>query len=370
MQDELYSLKGKYEEITRKVGTLSSVDQLLMSTRLPLHEGGDGYALTTKVQGLDHGIEAFTRIGIDAAQLHLALMTLKDFSGSMVQHVGTITLLIIGRPVDVHLAGRHINLPPQDKVSKSPRSERNLRRTGLGFPSSGAVHGSAIKELPSSIGSLPFLKDLLAGNCRSLGKLPDSIEGLASVVELQLDQTPITNLPNQVAALKMLRKLEMRNCKDLRSLLESIGSMFSLTSLNISNSNISKLPESIGMLENLVIFRLNKCTQLRKLPDSIGNLKSLHHLLMEETAVTELPERFGMLSSLMILKMAKKPHFLSAGNRIPEEDLVAENKRNIILSEFHLHSQIYATLKNWMLVLGIYVARFPMILIGCRRWRF
>ncbi|XP_035540054.1 disease resistance protein RPV1-like [Juglans regia] len=185
------------------------------------------------------------------------------------------------------------------------------------------INGSAIKELPASIGSLQYLKDLSAGNCLSLSKLPDSIEGLASVVELQLDRTPITNLPDQVGALKMLRKLEMRNCKDIKSLPESIGSMFALTSLNISNSNISELPESIGMLENLVIFRLNKCTQLRKLPDSIGNLKSLHHLLMEETAVTELPESFGMLSSLMILKMAKKPHFPSAGNRIPEEDLVA-----------------------------------------------
>ncbi|XP_041010865.1 disease resistance protein RPV1-like [Juglans microcarpa x Juglans regia] len=185
------------------------------------------------------------------------------------------------------------------------------------------IHGSAIKELPASIGSLQYLKDLSAGSCPSLSKLPDSIEGLASVVELQLDQTPITNLPDQVGALKMLRKLEMRNCKGLKSLPESIGCMFALTSLNISESSISELPESIGKLENLTMFRLNKCTQLRKLPDSIGNLKSLHHLLMEETAVTELPKSFGMLSSLMILKMAKKPHFLSAGNRVPKEDLGA-----------------------------------------------
>ncbi|KAG2707346.1 hypothetical protein I3760_05G144600 [Carya illinoinensis] len=183
------------------------------------------------------------------------------------------------------------------------------------------IHGSAIRELPASIGSLPYLKDLSVGNCLSLSKLPDSIEGLASLVELLLAQTPIKNLPDQVGALKMLRKLEMMNCKDLKSLPESIGSMFALSSLNISNSNISELPESIGMLENLVIFRLNKCGQLRKLPESIGNLKSLHHLLMEETTVTELPESFGMLSSLMILKMAKKPHFLSAGNRVPKEDL-------------------------------------------------
>ncbi|KAG2707348.1 hypothetical protein I3760_05G144800 [Carya illinoinensis] len=191
------------------------------------------------------------------------------------------------------------------------------------------IHGSAIKELPASIGSLPYLKVLSAGKCLSLSKLPDSIGGLSTLAELQLDQTPITNLPDQVGDLEMLRKLEMMNCKHLKSLPESIGSLFALTSLNISNSNISELPKSIGMLENLVIFRLNKCTQLHILIFSIGNLKSLHHLLMAETAVTELPESFGMLSSLMILKMAKKPHFPSAGNRVPKEDLVvAEQEKH------------------------------------------
>ena len=90
--------------------------------------------------------------------------------------------------------------------------------------------------------------------------MPDSIEGLASLVELQLDRTPITHLLNQVGALKMLRKLEMRNCKDLRFLPKSIGSMLALTTLNFVGANISELPESIGMLENLILLRLNNCT--------------------------------------------------------------------------------------------------------------
>ena len=67
------------------------------------------------------------------------------------------------------------------------------------------INGSAIKELPISIGSLSYLKELSVGNCKDLSKLPDSIEGLASLVELQLDRTPITHLPDQVGALKMLR---------------------------------------------------------------------------------------------------------------------------------------------------------------------
>jgi Leucine-rich repeat (LRR) protein len=190
------------------------------------------------------------------------------------------------------------------------------------------TYGSAIKELPTSIGSLSYLKKLSVGNCRFLSKLPDSIEGLASIVELQLDGTSITNLPDQVGALKMLMKLTMMNCKDLISLPKSIGNLFALTSLDLNNAKISELPESIGMLDNLIRLRLSKCTQLHKLPASIGNLKSLQDLLMEETAVTELPESFGMLSSLVRLKMGKKPHFQLAGNRVTEEAVIptAEEK--------------------------------------------
>ncbi|KAA8529496.1 hypothetical protein F0562_033705 [Nyssa sinensis] len=162
---------------------------------------------------------------------------------------------------------------------------------------------------------------LSVGNCCSISSLPVSIEGLASIVELQLDGTSITHLPDQIGALKSLDKLEMRNCKFLTSLPESIGNLLTLTTLIIVNAAITELPESIGTLENLIMLRLNKCDQLRRLPASIGRLKSLHHLLMEGTAVTELPENFGMLSSLMILKMAKKK---------PYHDM-PQNAENIVL---------------------------------------
>eukprot|EP00268_Persea_americana_P019729 TRINITY_DN2014_c0_g1_i6.p1 TRINITY_DN2014_c0_g1~~TRINITY_DN2014_c0_g1_i6.p1 ORF type:complete len:1252 (-),score=251.60 TRINITY_DN2014_c0_g1_i6:275-4030(-) len=175
---------------------------------------------------------------------------------------------------------------------------------------------SSVKELPTSIGSLFCLKHLSVGS-----KLPVSIGGLASVVELQLDGTLIVDLPDQVDGLKSLQKLEMRNCVSLRSLPESIGRVLTLTTLIMVNAAITELPDSIGMLENLIMLNLNECMQLCSLPSSIGKLKSLHHLRMEQTAVTELPESFGMLSSLMVLKMAKKPYFHEVSENSKNDEL-------------------------------------------------
>ncbi|PNX85807.1 disease resistance protein (TIR-NBS-LRR class) [Trifolium pratense] len=172
------------------------------------------------------------------------------------------------------------------------------------------AYNSGIKELPSTIGSLSYLRKLSVGKCKLLSKLPDSFKTIASITELDLDGTSIRYLPDEIGEMKQLRKLEIGNCSNLESLPESIGHLASLTTLNIINGNIRELPASIGLLDNLVNLTLNKCRMLKQLPASIGNLKSLCHLKMEETAMKDLPESFGMLSSLRTLRMAKRPHLV------------------------------------------------------------
>ncbi|PNX85855.1 disease resistance protein (TIR-NBS-LRR class) [Trifolium pratense] len=144
------------------------------------------------------------------------------------------------------------------------------------------AYNSGIKELPSTIGSLSYLRKLSVGKCKLLSKLPDSFKTIASITELDLDGTSIRYLPDEIGEMKQLRKLEIGNCSNLESLPESIGHLASLTTLNIINGNIRELPASIGLLDNL----------------------------MAETAMKDLPESFGMLSSLRTLRMAKRPHLV------------------------------------------------------------
>ncbi|KAJ6359145.1 hypothetical protein OIU76_000791 [Salix suchowensis] len=185
-----------------------------------------------------------------------------------------------------------------------------------------SINRSAIKELPTAIGSLPYLKTLFAGGCHFLSKLPDSIGGLASISELELDGTSISDLPEQIGGLKMIQKLYLRKCTSLRALPEAIGMILNLTTINLFGCNITELPESFGRLENLEMLILNECKKLHKLPVSVGKLKSLCHLLMIKTAVTVLPENFGNLSSLMILEMQKDPH---ESPRIQDQSAVLPN---------------------------------------------
>lgn len=192
------------------------------------------------------------------------------------------------------------------------------------------LNSTTIKELPSIIGSLYYLRELSVGNCKFLSKLPNSIKTLASVVELQLDGTTITDLPDEIGEMKLLRKLEMMNCKNLEYLPESIGHLAFLTTLNMFNGNIRELPESIGWLENLVTLRLNKCKMLSKLPASIGNLKSLYHFFMEETCVASLPESFGRLSSLRTFRIAKRPNLNTNENSFLAEP--EENHNSFVLT--------------------------------------
>ncbi|KAL1218977.1 Disease resistance protein RPV1 [Cardamine amara subsp. amara] len=174
------------------------------------------------------------------------------------------------------------------------------------------LNGSAVEELPLNHGSLTCLTDFSAGNCKCLKQVPSSIGGLISLLQLQLDSTPIESLPQEIRNLSFIRKLELMNCESLKFLPKSIVDMDTLHTLHLDGSNIEELPEDFGKLENLVLLGMNKCKMLKRLPNSFGDLKSLHHLFMQETLVAELPENFGNLSNLMVLKMLKKPLFRSS----------------------------------------------------------
>ena len=115
------------------------------------------------------------------------------------------------------------------------------------------LNSTTIKELPSTIGSLYYLRELSVGSANWKIQLKHWI---------QLDGTTITNLPNEIGETKLLRKIEMMNCINLEYLLESTGYLAFLTTLNMVNGNIRELPKSIGFLENLGTLRLNKCRML------------------------------------------------------------------------------------------------------------
>ncbi|XP_039155785.1 disease resistance protein RUN1-like [Eucalyptus grandis] len=171
------------------------------------------------------------------------------------------------------------------------------------------LESSGISVLPYSIGKLKNLNRLLLSNCKnmlqlleSIGELesllPESIEELESLVELDLNYSGISVLPYSIGKFKNLNRLFLSNCKNILQLPESIGELESLVELNLSCSGIFVLPDSIGALKNLNRLLLSRCKNLHKLPDSIGKLESMVELDLTFSGISVLPNSIGKLKNL------------------------------------------------------------------------
>ncbi|MDJ1505664.1 hypothetical protein [Xanthocytophaga agilis] len=79
---------------------------------------------------------------------------------------------------------------------------------------------------------------------------------------------------NQCTNLKLYQK-------KLKSLPESIDKLFKLMQLDISSNNLTTLPDSIGNLTRLWYLSANN-NQLIQLPESIGSLRNLARLFCQK----------------------------------------------------------------------------------------
>ncbi|XP_034675537.1 disease resistance protein RPV1-like isoform X14 [Vitis riparia] len=191
------------------------------------------------------------------------------------------------------------------------------------------LSGTAIIEVPSSIGRLKALQHLDLSYCKSLRSLSESICNLSSLEtlilagcsnlkgfpeikydmenlkRLDLDRTGIEELPSSIGCLKALQHLDLSYCKSLRSLSESICNLSSLETLILAGcSNLKGFPEIKYDMENLKRLDLDR-TGIEELPSSIGCLKALQHLdLSYCKSLRSLSESICNLSSLETLILA------------------------------------------------------------------
>ncbi|AEF85913.1 leucine Rich Repeat domain protein [Treponema primitia ZAS-2] len=157
-------------------------------------------------------------------------------------------------------------------------------------------------SLPEGIGKLTALTKLSINNS-NVSVLPDSIGNLRELVDFSLYRTEIRALPETIGNLSKLSSLNLRDLH-IQSLPESIGNLSGLTSLDLSGLYIQSLPKSIGNLSGLHYLSL-KDTKISALPDSIGNFTNLTNLNLEGTEIDSLTESIGKISSLKSLSLKK-----------------------------------------------------------------
>ncbi|KAK8272406.1 hypothetical protein V6Z12_D11G329600 [Gossypium hirsutum] len=166
------------------------------------------------------------------------------------------------------------------------------------------LSGTALKELPSSIGNLIGLKDLNMNNCRNFVFLPDSFYKLKSLRRFYLKGcSRLEIFPEILDTMKRLYELDL-NETALKELPSSIGNLIGLKDLNMNNcKSLVFLPDSFCKLKSLERFYLKGCSRLEIFPEIMDTMKMLYELDLSETALKELPSSIGNLIGLKDLNM-------------------------------------------------------------------
>ncbi|KAM5555887.1 disease resistance protein RUN1-like [Rosa sericea] len=136
-------------------------------------------------------------------------------------------------------------------------------------------------HFPGSIYGLKSLKVLNLFGCLQLNKLPEELGAVECLEELHMSGTAIRELPSSIGMLEGLTLLNLRDCKELVSLPTSLSGVKSLKVLNLSGcSKLEKLPEELGHAESLERLDMSG-TAIREPPSSLSLLRNLKVLSLQ-----------------------------------------------------------------------------------------
>ncbi|KAJ9676276.1 hypothetical protein PVL29_025007 [Vitis rotundifolia] len=177
-----------------------------------------------------------------------------------------------------------------------------------------SLDGTAIKELPNSIGSLTSLENLSLRECSKFEKFLDIFTNMGLLFGLYLCKSGIKELPSSIGCLESLQELDLAYCSNFEKFPEIQGNLKFLKKLSLNNTAIKELPNNFGCLQDLEILNLSGCSNLERLPDiqkdmgnlpcSIGHLTGLHHLNLENCRnLRSLPNNICGLKSLKHLSI-------------------------------------------------------------------
>jgi len=233
--------------------------------------------------------------------LNLNETAVEELPQSIGELSGLVTLnlknckLLVNLPENMYLLKSLliVDISGCSSISRFPEFSRNIRYLYL--------NGTAIEELPSSIGGLRELIYLDLVGCNRLKNLPSAVSKLGclekldlsgcssitefpkvsrNIRELYLDGTAIREIPSSIECLCELNELHLRNCKQFEI-----------------------LPSSICKLKNLRRLNLSGCLQFWDFPEVLEPMVCLRYLYLDQTCITELPSPIGNLKGLACLEV-------------------------------------------------------------------
>ncbi|KAK3446900.1 hypothetical protein EUGRSUZ_A02524 [Eucalyptus grandis] len=153
------------------------------------------------------------------------------------------------------------------------------------------LNESTFDLLPSSIGSLKYLRTLQLYDSFNLKKLPKSVWKLRNLQCLGLSGCrELEELPADIKNMIILRALAITT-KQQRFPESGIGCLTSLRWLYIGEcENLETLFDDIQSLTSLRLLAITSCPKLASLPQGIKNLPALEHLWTVDCERLRLPE--------------------------------------------------------------------------------
>lgn len=164
---------------------------------------------------------------------------------------------------------------------------------------SGCSNLSDVGEIVSNIKHLVRLKVLDLSGCSKLDKLPEDLGHLASLKNLDLGRTAISQSPSSIVQLKNLEQLSFHGCKGEP---RKSWSLFPLFSRANPEPMGLRLPSSLSGLCSLRHLDLGDCNlQEDAIPSDIGFLPSLKKLNLSRNNFVSLPRSISQLPKLETL---------------------------------------------------------------------
>ncbi|GAY34031.1 hypothetical protein CUMW_276360, partial [Citrus unshiu] len=198
---------------------------------------------------------------------------------------------------------------------------------------------SNIESLPSSLCMFKSLTSLEIVDCQNFKRLPDELGNLEALKTLTVDGTAIREVPKSLGQLPLLYSLQLKKCSELEYISSNIFKLKSDMLIEISNcsnlkrfleipscntdgstgierlgscelvlkecSNIECLPSSMCMFKSLTSLEIVDCQNFKRLPDELGNFEALSTLTIDGAVIREVPESLGRLPLLYSLQLKK-----------------------------------------------------------------
>ena len=166
--------------------------------------------------------------------------------------------------------------------------------------------------LPKSIHNLKSLRILNTSGCSNLSTLPGNLDRNEALEELNVNGTAVREVPSSIVHLKYLKKLSLGGCRETESNLWNLSVPIRWKFWKHPVSKVMTLPpiSSFPLLQELCLSFCNLTDE--SLPVDIGSLSSLSKLDLSGNNFSNIPAGFvANLSKLYYLKLDYCPRLQS-----------------------------------------------------------